>query len=595
MSVDGGLDGRPQDRAEEARGADGAPPPADWSAAAARAWTLWRPHRARLTVLLLLTLVTIAGDVALPWVTGRLIDALAGTGGSPGGLEAALWFLALYLGLSLAVQSLRTLFAWLWHRPTLDILYRGFLDGTEAVLRQEVHWHLSRSAGEPVRDIQRGVWAYDGIASRLLFQLLPSVLMLGALLVLVATISALASLLSLVAGGVFLAFAAWAVRSRVGPRYAAATQADTQLSGGLTDLISGHAIVTAFALRRREMQRLTRDLDHWRATQRQARYANELVQYGQAALLLVLQGLLIGGGLLAFAQDRASPGDMVFLLSASFMIQMQVRGLGDHIASLEQEVREAAPLAYLLDREPMIQDPPRPQPLPPGGGHIAFTDVTFAYPGTDRPVLRSLSFEVASGEVVALAGPSGVGKSTVIKLLTRLYDRQAGQITVDGVDVSAMGLDSLRQAVAVVPQDPALFNRSLWDNVTLACPEASPEAVRAVLATVGLGDLEASLPEGLATPVGDRGHALSGGQRQRVAIARAVLAGARVLVLDEATANLDAAHADLIHGLLPRLAQDRSVLVISHRDQTLAACNRTIQLRPASSSGGDPGGNFVPA
>jgi ATP-binding cassette subfamily C protein CydCD len=190
-----------------------------------------------------------------------------------------------------------------------------------------------------------------------------------------------------------------------------------------------------------------------------------------------------------------------------------------------------------------------------------------------------LSLGIAAGSTAALVGPSGAGKSTVANLLLRFWDPQAGRITLDGVDLRALTLDGLRRHVALVAQDTYLFNDTLEANIRMARPEASEAELEQAIARAALADFVAAQPEGLATPVGERGVQLSGGQRQRIAIARAFLKDAPVLVLDEATSHLDAISETLVREALDQLMADRTVLVIAHRLSTVRHADTILVMQ----------------
>jgi ATP-binding cassette subfamily C protein CydCD len=213
-----------------------------------------------------------------------------------------------------------------------------------------------------------------------------------------------------------------------------------------------------------------------------------------------------------------------------------------------------------------------------GGPALEMSQVIFTYPGRRRPALTEVSFTVPRGSTVALVGPSGAGKTTIASLFLRFWDPEVGSVRLDGHDLREFGLDELRRRVALVAQDTYLFNDTLRNNILLARPEASEAEVRAAVEQAALTEFMASLPDGLATIVGERGAQLSGGQRQRVAIARAFLKDAPVLILDEATSHLDAVSEQAVRGALDLLARNRTTLVIAHRLSTVRNADRIIVL-----------------
>jgi ATP-binding cassette subfamily B protein len=215
--------------------------------------------------------------------------------------------------------------------------------------------------------------------------------------------------------------------------------------------------------------------------------------------------------------------------------------------------------------------------LVPQGGRIDFESVTFAYPRR-RPILDHFDLHIEPGQRVGLIGKSGAGKSTVLSLLQRFYETQGGQIKIDGQDIATITQDSLRHAIAVVPQDIALFHRTVYENIAYGRPEASREEVLAAAREARCSDFIEAMPEGYDTVVGDRGVKLSGGQRQRIAIARAILKNAPILLLDEATSALDSASEEAIQKALDRLMVGRTVVAIAHRLSTLNSFDRIIVM-----------------
>jgi ATP-binding cassette subfamily B protein len=231
----------------------------------------------------------------------------------------------------------------------------------------------------------------------------------------------------------------------------------------------------------------------------------------------------------------------------------------------------------LLDRVPTLTAAPDARPLPAGDGRVELRGVTFGYDG-EEPVLRDIDLDVAPGRTVALVGPTGSGKTTLVMLIPRLYDVDEGAVLVDGVDVRDLDPAALRREVAVVSDDAFLFSATLRDNIAYARPDASAEEVTRAAERAGLGELLDELPEGLDTLVGERGHTLSGGQRQRVAIARALLAEPRILILDDATSSVDATTESRIKAALAEVMEGRTTFVIAHRLSTIALADEIVVL-----------------
>jgi ATP-binding cassette subfamily B protein len=248
---------------------------------------------------------------------------------------------------------------------------------------------------------------------------------------------------------------------------------------------------------------------------------------------------------------------------------------------ISQAAGAAERLAELLRLRSAVPDPARPAALPvPPPGTLAFRDVSFAYPSRpDVTVLRGVDLAVGSGETVAIVGPSGAGKSTLFALALRFYDPGAGQIFLDGVDLTALSPPDARARLALVPQDPVIFATNALENIRYGRPEASDEEVRRAAEAAFADRFITALPEGYATELGERGVTLSGGQRQRIAIARAILKDAPILLLDEATSALDAESETLVQAALERLKEGRTTLVIAHRLATIQNADRIVVMQ----------------
>jgi subfamily B ATP-binding cassette protein MsbA len=263
-----------------------------------------------------------------------------------------------------------------------------------------------------------------------------------------------------------------------------------------------------------------------------------------------------------------TPGAFFSFITALLMAYRPMKALANLNAQLQEGLAGAERLFAVLDTQSALTDAPDAQPLKVTAGEVRLADVVFAY-GEDKAALSNLSLVAPGGKTTALVGPSGAGKTTILNLIARFFDPDAGRVTVDGQDVSRVTLSSLRDAVALVTQDVVLFDDTVRANIAFGRPGAGEAAIRAAATAAGAIDFIAELPHGFDTVVGERGETLSGGQRQRIAIARAVLKDAPILLLDEATSALDAETERHVQAAMDALRRDRTTVVIAHRLATV--------------------------
>ena len=270
-------------------------------------------------------------------------------------------------------------------------------------------------------------------------------------------------------------------------------------------------------------------------------------------------------------------GSLIAFLVYAVNISNPVKRLGQVYGSIQRAVAAAERVFDVLDTEPEIQDAPDATELPAVQGRVTFENVSFEY-REGEPALQNMSIDIQPGHILAIVGPSGAGKSTVANLLPRFYDPQSGVIRIDGVDIRQVTVRSLREQIAMVPQDTTLFNGSIYENIRYGRLDATREEILAAAAAANAHDFILKMPAGYETQIGERGCQLSGGQRQRIAIARAILKNPRILILDEATSALDAESESLVQDALDKLMVGRTTFVIAHRLSTIQRADTIIAL-----------------
>jgi len=349
------------------------------------------------------------------------------------------------------------------------------------------------------------------------------------------------------------------------------------VDGEMVDVINNMPLVRAFCGLSYEHDRFDATVNRELAARgRSLRYLEKL-RLTHAAITVVLTIALLAWAITLWQRGAATTGDVVLVCTLGLSILSATRDLAVALVDVTQHVARLTEALATLLQPHELKDHPEAEALVKSGAAIAFNNVTFRYPG-GLQVFDKFSLRIQPGQRVGLVGQSGGGKSTLFTLLQRFYDVQHGSITIDGQNISKVTQQSLREAISVVPQDISLFHRSIMENIRYGRPNATDdEVLRAAMAA--RCDFIDSLPEGMATIVGDRGIKVSGGQRQRIAIARAFLKDAPILLLDEATAALDSESAEAIREALSRLMRGRTVIAIAHRLATLRNFDRVVMLQ----------------
>lgn len=349
------------------------------------------------------------------------------------------------------------------------------------------------------------------------------------------------------------------------------------VDGELVDVIANMALVRAFGMTLREQKRFGATVKAEMDARQNSLLYLEKLRLLHAVITALLSAGLLGWALWLWNQGRATSGDIVLVSSLGFTILHGTRDLAVALVDVTQHIARLAEAVQTLLEPHGMPDHNDATTLEATGGRVEFDSVTFAYPRR-KPILDHFDLRIEAGQRVGLIGKSGAGKSTVLALLQRFYDPQGGRILIDGQDIAAVTQDSLRHAIALVPQDISLFHRTIYENIAYGRPDATREEVIAAAREARCTDFIEAMPEGFDTLVGDRGVKLSGGQRQRIAIARAILKNAPILLLDEATSALDSASEEAIQQALDRLMVGRTVIAIAHRLSTLHNFDRIIVM-----------------
>jgi ATP-binding cassette subfamily B protein len=356
-----------------------------------------------------------------------------------------------------------------------------------------------------------------------------------------------------------------------------ANQLDSKANTRAIDSLLNYETVKYFGNEAHEAAEYDRFLSDWEQAQQQNRLSLGALNVGQslivagsltAMLVIAAQGVARGGMTL---------GDFVAINAYVVQLFIPLNFLGFVYREIRRVLTDMGRMFGLLDVQPKVRDQAQAKTLRPGSAQVRFEHVGFGY-SPQRPILKDVSFEIPAGQTVAVVGASGAGKSTLARLLFRFYDPGQGRVTIDGQDLREVTQQSLRSAIAVVPQDTVLFNDTLLYNLQYGRPEATREEVEQAVRLAHLDGFIRQLPDGYATLVGERGLKLSGGEKQRVAIARALLKNPAILIFDEATSSLDSASERAILAAIEEVAAQRTTLVIAHRLSTIVHADQIVVL-----------------
>ncbi len=533
-------------------------------------------NRRRVGLALLCLLAAKAGLLCIPFLLKALVDGLD-TSADRLALQVVLLLVVAYG----AARFSNTLFGefrdTLFGRVTEKAMHSIGLQTFRHVHSLDIDYHLNRRTGGLARDIERGTNGISFLLRFFIFNIAPTLFEIAMVAVLLL-INYGAEYAGVIVVSVLLygSFSFRATRWRT--QYVREVNAaDSESNTRAVDSLLNHETVKYFNNETFEAERYDASLDVWEQARRKNRLSLFALNGGQALIIAASQTLMLGMAAVSVNQGSMTLGD--FILVNQFMLQlfMPLGFLGFVYREIKGAMANIERLCGVLEETPSLAPAPTDKTLTVTEGRIRFADVGFAY-ASGNPVLQQFNMTIAGGEAVALVGASGAGKSTLSKLLFRFYDPTEGAVEIDGTDIRSVSLDSVRRAIAVVPQDCVLFNDTLRENIRYGRPSATDEEVAQAIEAAYLGDVIERLPDGLESIVGERGLKLSGGERQRVSIARAVLKGAPILVFDEATSSLDSHSEQAVMSAFRALAGRHTALVIAHRLSTVVDADRIVVI-----------------
>lgn len=537
-----------------------------------RIFALSRPYRGRLTVAIALTLIASGVWLAVPLGLRELLDAVFESADGRMLDLLALGLFALFLVRAIVGFIGYYLLEWTGERVVTDLRTRLF----DHITGLDLTFFSEQRTGDLTSRLTNDVGSVrQAVTTALTDALTQTLTLVGSVALMTYLNWRLSLLVFAVVPVVTLLARYFGMQIRKLARSVQDRLADT--TAVAEETISAIRVVQAFA--REPFER--------------ARYADAVnVLFETAKKRLILSnvfwsvvGLIFMGSLTAIfwyggrevLKGRLTAGDLVAFIFYAANIARSVGGMSRLYTTFNSAAGASERLFDLLDTMPEVDDAPGAQPLPRVRGAVRFSDVAFEY-DEGQPVLRGIDFEAEPGQVVALVGPSGAGKTTLLNLIPRFYDITGGAITLDGHDVRAVTRASLREQIAVVPQETHLFAASIEDNIRYGRLGATGAEIEAAARAANAHEFIEKIPDGYAAQVGERGVKLSGGQRQRIAIARALLRDARILLLDEATSALDSASEALVQDALARLMAGRTTFIIAHRLSTVQHADAILVL-----------------
>jgi ABC transporter fused permease/ATP-binding protein len=542
-----------------------------------RLTALMRPYRARFAFAVVMLLAASAITLVYPMVGRYAVDdAMA---------KKTSHDLDLVAGLVIAMALVNAAFVWLRHyslswlgeRVVTDL--RGLV--FDRLLALPLAWFHERRTGELVGRLASDVTVIEGVVgTELSLAMRNGVQIIGALVMLfVIDVRLTLAMLAIVPPIVLTTI--WFGRRIRGMQRGVRDEL-ANVSGQLQEAIGAIATVQGFVREPHEARRYRTGIEGaFEKTLHMVRWRASFFATAMSAGYIGVAAVVWLGGRALIAGDL-TPGAFLSFFLYTFIVVGALADLAGVWEGLQRAAGATDRLFAVIDTVPEVRDPDVARPLPAGQGAIRFERVSFAYPARRaQPVLSDVDLEIRPGEVIALVGPSGAGKSTVLSLLYRFYDVDAGRVLFEGVDVRELELAALRRSLAMVAQEPVLFSGTIRDNIAYGREGATAAEIEQAARDAHAHDFITAFPDGYDTLIGERGTKLSGGQKQRIALARALIANPRVLILDEATSNLDAESEAAVQAALARIMENRTTIIVAHRLSTVRNADRIVVIEGA--------------
>jgi len=535
-----------------------------------------RKHAGQFTIFTLGVIILQAATLASPWYLRQFFNQLI-TGTPSDALFNALFTTLLYVAFFLVLQ-------WAMQRVQIHILDNLdstimadlYTKGFDYLTGHSYHFFANQFAGTLTRRVGKFAQAFEALHDAIMTQFFPAALFISGAVVILFIRNSMLGLMLLVWVIIFLVVQVAVGRMRQPLRIARAEE-DSRMTGALADAIGNQNTITLFSGRTFELERFKHVVADWKEATLRVWHSEEIIWGIFGILTTGINIALLYGALVYWREGLVTVGDFALIQAYLLTTFDRLNGINRELRRFYEGVADATEMIDILEMPHEVADAKGALPLAVSNRSIDFNDVSFRFV-EDRPLLTNFNLSIAGGEKVALVGPSGAGKSTITRLILRFYDVTSGTLTIDGQDIRSVTQDSLRDAIAFVPQEPILFHRTLMENIRYGRRDATDEEVIEAAKQAHCYDFIMNTPEKFDTYVGERGIKLSGGERQRVAIARAILKNAPILILDEATSSLDSESEHLIQDALAKLMEGKTVIAIAHRLSTVMKMDRIIVI-----------------
>ncbi|BBW91307.1 ABC transporter [Pseudoalteromonas sp. PS1M3] len=541
--------------------------------------TLWpyiTKFKGRVFIALLALIGAKGATLLMPWALKEIIDSVDKSINPVLVIPALL--LIMYGGLRFASVFLGEVRDAVFSRVTEHAMRNIGLKVFKHLHSLELAFHLDRQTGGISRDIERGTSGLSFLMRFLMFNIVPTLFeILTVAIIFGSLFSIWFALITLLAVGVYILFTVTVTQWR--NRFIRESNAADNLSNTRAiDSLLNYETVKYFNNEQFEAKTYDSFLANWETARLKNRMSLLALNSGQALIIASAITALMWLGSSEVVTGSLSIGELVMINAYMIQLFLPLNFLGFVYREIRRALTDLENMLGLLNKKPQVTNAPNANTLNVPNGEIAFNNVSFSY-NASRPILNNISFKVKAGSKVAIVGASGAGKSSLARLLYRFYDVTSGSITIDNQAISSVTLDSLRKAIAIVPQDTVLFNTTIRENIAYGRPSASDSDIDKAIEMAHLKDFINTLADGDKTRVGERGLKVSGGEKQRIAIARAILKQSPILIFDEATSALDSQAEQAILKAMHEVASEHTSIVIAHRLSTITDAHTIIVLK----------------